>query len=88
MHFLIEHQPGRSVALLAAYRLKPHESGPVSLGIRMNFNKMISVTGVMDLLPFGVSLGLNYSLKGFRIRGCLDHRAGPGLSPVLEFGSE
>ncbi len=84
MQFLLFHEPGRLIGLVTGFRISRSQFGPVTAGIRVNINDQIGLTGLFDVLPFGISLGINYRLKGYIIRGWMEHRNGMGLTPMME----
>lgn len=84
MNFLVFHEPGRQIGLSAGFRINQMQFGPVMSGIRFNLNDKISLTALLTILPVGVSIGLNWNLGGYKIRGWLEQSSGLGLTPTVE----
>lgn len=84
MQFLLFHEPGRLISLATGFSISRSQFGPVITGIRVNMNDQIGLIGLFDVLPFGISLGINYQLNGYALNGWLEHRNGMGLTPVVQ----
>jgi hypothetical protein len=83
MEFLLFHEPGRLIGLAAGFQVSRSQFGPVRAAIRVNINDEIGVVGLFDVLPFGISLGINWKLKGYKVMGWLEHRTGVGSTPMM-----
>lgn len=88
MQFLLFHEPGRLIGLTAGIRMSRSRFGPVAAGIRVNVNDQIGLTGFFDVLPFGVSIGINWMLKGYMLKSWIGQRNGMGVTPMVEVGRE
>ncbi|TSA36764.1 MAG: hypothetical protein D4R64_06925 [Porphyromonadaceae bacterium] len=88
MQFLLFHEPGRLIGLASGFQVSRAQFGPVTAGIRVNINDQIGLIGLFDVLPFGITLGVGWKLKGYRINGWIEHRNGIGLTPMVEISSD
>lgn len=84
MQFLLFHEPGRLISLAMGFQVSQSQFGPVTTGIRVNINDQIGLIGFLDVLPFGISLGINWKLKGYRVSGWIEHQNGMGMTPLVQ----
>lgn len=84
MQFQLFHDTGRQAGLTAGLRISRLQAGPLTLGIRVNMYDRIGLTGLFDVLPFGLMIGINYRLKRYDLKGWLGQGNGMGLTPLLE----
>ncbi|MCX6225701.1 MAG: hypothetical protein NTV01_13285 [Bacteroidia bacterium] len=87
MQFLLFHEPGRLIGLATGFRVSRCQFGPVTAGIRVNVYDQIGLIGLFDVLPFGISFGISYQLRGYVFKGWLEQRNGMGVTPIMEVGS-
>ena len=83
MQFMLFHEPGRLIGLAGGFRIRPSAFGPVTGGIRVNLNDQIALTGLFDVLAFGVTFGMSWRIKGFQFKGWLGHNNGLGVTPMV-----
>jgi hypothetical protein len=88
MQFLLLHEPGRLIGLTTGFQLSRSQFGPVTAGVRVNVSDGLGLIAFMDVLPFGLSIGITYQLNGYGIKGWLEHRNGMGLTPMVEISSK
>jgi hypothetical protein len=88
LHLTLFHDPGRMIGLAGGLRMNRQAFGPVYAGVRMNLSDQVNLTLLIDLLPAGVSFGMNWNLHGYRCRGWLEQKSGTGLTPMLEISGE
>ena len=86
MEFFLFHEPGRLIGLMAGFQISQLQFGPVTSGIRININDQVGLTGLFNVLPFGVSFGISWQLNGFRFNGWLEQRNGLGVTPMMQVG--
>ncbi len=84
MEFMLFGDPGRLMGMAAGFRISGAHFGPVTAGVRMKVNDRVGLTTMLDVLPFGVALGISYQLKGYRVKGWMDQRHGLGVTPLVE----
>lgn len=83
MQFLLFHEPGRLVGLVAGFMLNRSQSGPVTMGVRLNMNDRIALTGLFNVLPFGLSFGITCLIDRYGIDLLLDHTNRLGATPQV-----
>ncbi len=84
LDLLIVHEPGRQIGLAGGFRISQLQFGPVTSGIRFQLNEKISLTALLNILPVGVSIGMNWNLGGYKIKGWFEQRSGLGITPTVE----
>jgi len=82
------HEPGRSIGLVTGLLLGRAHAGPVMGGIRVKMNDQVWFTGVMEVLPFGISLGILWNFGGFKIDGWLEQHNGTGITPIFRISDD
>jgi hypothetical protein len=85
---LLFHEPGRMIGLATGFAMGPSHFGPVRAGIRMNISNQFGLQGMIDVLPLGFSFGMTYQIGNCMTSGWIDHRSGPGLTPMIIVGSK
>ncbi len=86
MAFFLFHEPGRLIGLIEGFRISQLQFGPITSGIRINLNDKISLIGLFDVLPFGVSLGINWTLNRYNLHVRLEQHNGLGITPEVQIG--
>jgi len=86
MQFLLFHEPGRLIGLTTGFRISRNQFGPVVSGIRVNWGDQIGLTGLLGVLPFGISLGITWRPEFLWFRGWFREVNGLGITPMIELG--
>jgi hypothetical protein len=86
MRFFLSHTPGRLLGLAAGFQIGQSQFGPVTAGISLNINEQVGLTGLFNVLPFGVSIGVSWKVKGYFLKGFLENINGLGSTPTVHFG--
>ncbi len=86
LQFLLFHEPGRLISMAGGFGMSRRHFGPVTAGVRMRVQETVEITGFFDVLPFGVSLGVGWRVKGFEVRVRVEQRGGVGVTPMAEVG--
>lgn len=85
MRMMLFYEPGRLIGMAAGFSLSQSHFGPLTGGIRVNLNDQATLTGLFEVLPFGVSLGVSFRINGFLFNGWLGHTNGLGVTPMVIF---
>ena len=88
MEFLLFHEPGRLIGLMAGFQISQLQFGPVTSGIRINLNDKVDLLGQLKVLPFGVTLGMSWKLSEYKAKIWLEQRNGLGVTPTMLVGSK
>lgn len=88
MQFLLFNEPGRLIALAAGFQISRSQFGPVTAGVRMNINDTVKITGLINALPLGISIGVNWNLKGYSFSGWMEQQNGRGITPMMKISNK
>lgn len=86
IQLLVSHQPGRLIGITTGLEMGPGPLGPVIMGVSIPWNDRITLTGVIEALPFGFALGIHYRPGDTWYRGWFRQINGLGLNPMIEIG--
>jgi hypothetical protein len=84
MRFQVFHEPGRLISLTGGFGVSRMHFGPVTAGVRMKVHDQVVVCGYFDVLPFGVSVGVQWRMKWVEVRLRVEQKAGAGVTPMVE----
>jgi hypothetical protein len=72
--------------MVSGFRISQSQFGPLTAGVGVGVGDQVDLTGILEVLPFGFSIGIHCQFSDYRIQGWLGHTGGLGLTPVVVVG--